>query len=63
LAARLPVVEWLIFPLERQLGLVEKTKPVLAGQSARRMVEAGATQGKVVECPHWNMPQIDGGKE
>lgn len=38
-----------IFPLERQLGLVEKTTPALAGRMARRMAEAGATQGTVLE--------------
>ena len=41
--------EPLIFPLERQLGLVEKVTPALAGRIARRMAEAGATQGTVIE--------------
>jgi hypothetical protein len=34
-----------IFPLELQLGLIEKATPTLAGRIARRMAEAGATQG------------------
>ena len=38
-----------IFPLELQLGLVEKTTPALAGRIARRMAEAGATQGTVID--------------
>ncbi len=41
--------ESLVFPLERQLGLVEKTTPALAGRIARRMAEAGATQGTVID--------------
>ncbi len=41
--------ESLIFPLERQLGLVEKTTPAMAGRIARRMAEAGATQGTVIQ--------------
>ena len=41
--------ESLVFPLERQLGLLEKTTPALAGRIARRMAEAGATQGTVID--------------
>lgn len=41
--------ESVVFPLERQLGLVEKTTPALAGRIARRMAEAGATQGTVID--------------
>lgn len=41
--------ESLVFPLERQLGLVEKITPALAGRIARRMAEAGATQGTVID--------------
>lgn len=41
--------ESLVFPLERQLGLVEKITPALAGRIALRMAEAGATQGTVIE--------------
>lgn len=41
--------ESLVFPLERQLGLVEKATPALAGRIARRMAEAGATQGTVID--------------
>jgi len=41
--------EPLIFPLECQLGLLEKTTPALAGRIARRMAEAGATQGTVID--------------
>lgn len=41
--------ESLVFPLERRLGLVEKITPALAGRIARRMAEAGATQGTVIE--------------
>jgi hypothetical protein len=41
--------ESLIFPLERQLGLVVKVTPALAGRIARRMAEAGATQGTVID--------------
>jgi len=33
-----------IFPLERQLGLVEGATPALAGEAARSLAEAGATQ-------------------
>jgi hypothetical protein len=41
--------ESLVFPLERQLGLVEKATPAMAGRIARRMAEAGATQGTVLD--------------
>jgi hypothetical protein len=41
--------ESLVFPLERQLGLVEKVTPALVGRVARRMAEAGATQGTVID--------------
>ncbi len=41
--------EALIFPLERRLGLIEKATPALAGRIARRMAEAGATQGTTLE--------------
>jgi hypothetical protein len=33
-----------IFPLEQQLGLVEGATPALAGEAARSLAEAGATQ-------------------
>lgn len=37
------------FPLEEQLGLVEKTTPLMAGHIARRMAEAGATQRSTLD--------------
>jgi hypothetical protein len=41
--------EPIIFPLERLLGLVEKTTPAMAGRIARRMAEAGATQNATLD--------------
>jgi hypothetical protein len=38
------VAEPTIFPLERQLGLVGGATPALAGEAARSLAEAGATQ-------------------
>lgn len=37
-----------IFPLERQLGLVEGATPALAGEAARSLAEAGTTQELVL---------------
>lgn len=37
-----------IFPLERQLGLVEGATPALAGEAARSLAEAGASQEVVL---------------
>ena len=37
-----------IFPLEMQLGLIEGATPALAGEAARSMAEAGATQETVL---------------
>jgi len=37
-----------IFPLERQLGLVEGATPALAGEAARSLAEAGTTQEVVL---------------
>ena len=42
------VAEPAIFPLEMQLGLVEGATPALAGEAARSMAEAGATQDTVL---------------
>lgn len=42
------VAEPTIFPLEQQLGLVEGATPALAGEAARSLAEAGATQEVVL---------------
>jgi hypothetical protein len=42
------VAEPTIFPLELQLGLVEGATPALAGEAARSLAEAGATQEVVL---------------
>lgn len=47
--------ESLVFPLEYQLGLIEKMTPALAERIARRMAEAGATQAGTLawlQCEH-----------
>jgi hypothetical protein len=42
------VAEPTLFPLERQLGLVDGATPALAGEAARSMAETGATQETVL---------------
>jgi len=43
------VKECCIFPLELQLGLLERVTPALADYIGRRMAEAGATQNRVLQ--------------
>jgi len=43
------IKESCIFPLERQLGLIEGATPALADYVGRRMAEAGATQRRVLQ--------------